>query len=191
MKATRSRIMLAIAGVCVVAVVAGWYLGIYAPLNRHIATTQARISAQQTQLAADRVQLAQLIADKHNAGRLATQLRALTQALPTTFSLANFITQADTAAAKAGVPLLQVSPSQPGSVPAASTGSAASVAGVSSVAFTAQASGTFVALMHFLHALDHLAELVNIQTVQLSALAGGGANPKINLSFTGAVYYRS
>jgi hypothetical protein len=45
--------------------------------------------------------------------------------------------------------------------------------------------------MHFLHALDHLQELVNVGTVQLSALATGGTNPKINLSFTGTVYYRS
>ncbi|MGC9154399.1 MAG: type 4a pilus biogenesis protein PilO [Ferrimicrobium sp.] len=189
MKFTRSTITTVLVGALAVIIGVGWYFGLYAPLVAHIATTQTQVGVDQSQLANDRVQLSQLIDDKHQAPLLRAQLRALTSALPTTFSLASFISQADATASKAGVPLLQITPLQPGAAP--STGaSSAIVPGVSSVAFTAEATGTFVALMHFLHGLDHLGELVNISTIQLSSLSGGASNnPKINLSFTGAVYY--
>ncbi|WP_298209360.1 type 4a pilus biogenesis protein PilO [Ferrimicrobium sp.] len=191
MKFTRSTITTVLASVLVIVVGAGWYFGLYSPLTAHIASTQAQVGVDQTQLANDRVQLAQLVDDKRSAALLRAQLEALTSALPTTFSLASFISQADATASKAGVPLLQITPSQPGAAPSTVT-SSANVPGVSSVAFTAEATGTFVELMHFLHDLDHLGELLNISTIQLSAISGGAsANPKIDLSFTGAVYYRS
>lgn len=190
-RSKRPIVAMVIVGVVVVLVGTGWYLGIYAPVSQHIATTQSQVNVEQAQMAADRAQLAQLIQDKRDAPHLRAELSALTKALPVTFSLADFIDQADAAAAQAGVPLLQITPAQPGALATTTTGGTATVAGVSAITFSAEASGTFVALMHFLHALDHLQELVNVGTVQLSALAAGGTNPKINLSFTGTVYYRS
>ncbi|WP_276970135.1 hypothetical protein [Ferrimicrobium acidiphilum] len=190
MKISRSRIIAVLAGVLVIVIGAGWYFGVYASLSNRIAAKQAQIGLDQTQLANDRVQLAQLVNDKQNASLLAVESKALQSTLPAKFSLATFISQADVVASAAGVPLLQITPTQPGSV-ATTTGGSGAVPGVSSISFTAQATGTFVGLMHFLHGLDHLTELVNLQTMQLSALSGGGANPKINLSFTGSVYYRS
>ncbi len=189
MKISRSRIIAGLVGVLVVVIGAGWYFGVYASLSNRIAANQAQVGLDQTQLANDRVQLAQLVHDKRNAPSLTVELKALQSTLPAKFSLAAFISQADAVAGAAGVPLLQVTPTQPGSV--ATTAGSGTVPGVSAIPFTAEATGTFVGLMHFLHGLDHLNELVNLQTMQLSALSGGGANPKINLSFTGSVYYRS
>jgi Tfp pilus assembly protein PilO len=190
MKISRSRIIAGLASVLVIVIGVGWYFGVYEPLANRIASAQGQVGLDQTQLANDRVQLAQLVHDKRNASKLGVELKALQSTLPAKFSLATFISQADAVAGSTGVPLLQISPTQPGSV-ATTAGSSATVPGVSAIPFTAEATGTFVALMHFLHGMDHLTELVNFQTMQLSALSGGGANPKINLSFTGSVYYRS
>ena len=148
MKFTRSTITTILVGALAIVIGVGWYFGLYAPLVAHIATTQTQVGVDQSQLANDRVQLAQLIDDKQQAPLLRAQLEALTLALPTTFSLASFISQADATASKAGVPLLQITPLQPGAAPSTG-GSSATVPGVSSVAFTAEATGTFVALMHF------------------------------------------
>lgn len=190
MKLSRSRIIAGLVAVFVVVLGVGWYLGIYAPLSNRIASTQTQIGLDQTQLANDRIELDQLVQDKRRAALLGGELKALQSTLPAKFSLATFITQADAVAASSGVPLLQITPTQPGSV-ATTAGGAGTVPGVSAIPFTAEATGTFSELMHFLHGVDHLTELVNLQTMQLSALSGGGASPKINLSFTGSVYYRS
>jgi Tfp pilus assembly protein PilO len=102
-------------GALALALVGGWYAFAYRPVADRIATTKARIAQDTTAVSTEQAELASLMRDKRHAGVLRRELASLEQALPQQFSLAAFITMADREAASAGVPLLQISPSQPGS----------------------------------------------------------------------------
>lgn len=174
-----------IVGALALVLVGGWYVFAYHPISGEIASANATIAQDTTAVTTEQAELSSLMVDKRHATVLKRELASLEQALPQQFSLAQFITMADQVAASASVPLLQISPSQPGS----GTQVSGVPAGVQAIAFTAEARGGYFQIMHLLHGLDHLPEVVSLSSLQLQSSSASGAT-QVTLQLSGEVFYR-
>lgn len=177
--------VLVVIGAIALVMVGGWYGFVYRSVASRIASANATIAQDTTAIATEQAELTSLTLDKRHAAELKRELATLASAMPSQFSLSQFITLADQVAAAAQVPLLQISPSQPGS----GTQASQLPAGVQAVTFTAEARGTYVQIMHLLHGIDHLPEVVSITSLQLQSSTTNGT-PQVTAQLDGQVFYR-
>ncbi len=186
----------AIIAVVAVALVAGWYVGVYQHLSANVSNESATVTSQQAQLATERAQLISLTQDKKDSSELEKETQALSSALPQQFSLANFLADVTAAAAKEGVVLTAVTPTAPGATATTTSSSATSTApsGLQAVSFGLTASGGYHSIVSFLTALDGLKELVQIDTLGLQADTSSGgsssSSAQISATLTGRVFCR-
>jgi len=181
----RGRLTLVVLGALLLVLLGGWYVAAYRPIANRIATAKSTIAQDATAITTEQAELGGLLLAKRHVATLRRELASLEQALPQQFSLAQFITLADHVAASAGVPLLQISPSAPGS----GTQASGVPAGVQAIGFTAEARGSYFQIMHLLHGLDHLSEVVSLSSLQLQSTTSGGST-QVTAQLTGQVYYR-
>jgi Tfp pilus assembly protein PilO len=166
-------IVLAAAAVLIVLV---WFFALYKPKSDDVASTKDDLSAAETDGQSLEATLARLRAiDQPQQQATLEQLNA---AIPETPDLADFIFQANNAAAESGVNWLSVSPSPP----AAST-----TGGPTEIALTIQVNGGFFQVLDYLNRLENIPRLVVTDTVNVTAgadegAATGGATTQTTLS---------
>jgi len=154
----RNAIIAVVAGALVVILI--WFFAFYKPKGDDVSKTNEQVSTaerQQQDLEATLARLQSL--DKERPQQQAT-LDKLNAAIPPTPDLAEFIFEANTAAADSGVDWLSIAPTPPIASP---TG------GPSEIALNIQVQGGFFQVLDYLNRLENLKRLVVTQTVNLSA----------------------
>ena len=154
----RNAIIAVVAGALVVILI--WFFAFYKPKGDDVSKTNEQVSTaerQQQDLEATLARLQSL--DKERPQQQAT-LDKLNAAIPPTPDLAEFIFEANTAAADSGVDWLSIAPTPP---VASVTG------GPSEIALNIQVQGGFFQVLDYLNRLENLKRLVVTQTVNLSA----------------------
>jgi Tfp pilus assembly protein PilO len=160
----RNAIIAVVAGALVVILI--WYFALYKPKSNDVSSTQDQVSSAQRAQQGLEATLARLRSlDKERPQQQAT-LDKLNAAIPESPDLADFIFQANTAAADSGVEWLSISPTPP--VPS-TTG------GPSVIALNIQVQGGFFQVLDYLNRLEGLPRLVVTDTINLSAGAGASS----------------
>ncbi|MHB8296273.1 MAG: hypothetical protein ACYDH5_16995 [Acidimicrobiales bacterium] len=194
----KRRVLVAVAVGCAVAIVAGWYLLLWAPRQRAIAAAAAQVATAQQQSAQLSVELARLRSEARALPAKKALLSSLDAAVPSQPDLAKLILSLDGAAAAAGTKLSAIAPSQPSAVtttaPTSATtakaGAGAAPPAVSVIKMSLTASGHFAQVLDF---LDRLASLHRVVVVNsLTASAGGkggvGSAPALNVSIAAEAF---
>jgi Tfp pilus assembly protein PilO len=188
-KLAKNRFALMILGAVVVAVL--WLFLYYRPQQSALTKAQARGQELSATVNEDRIKLAQLVNDRKHDAIISADLTKLQEALPTSFSLAGFLQQLNSTAARDGVVLSQITPassSSPQSAPTqASTGLPPQIGAIQ---FSFQGTGQYSQLLNFLHDVERMNEIVTIDSLQLSSSGGSSSGgPNLTLSANGRVYY--
>ncbi len=160
----RNAVIAVVAGALVVILI--WFLVLYKPKSNDVSSTKVAVSnaqAQQQSLVATLARLHSL--DKERPQQQAT-LDKLNAAIPDSPGLADFIFQANTAAADSGVDWLSISPTPP---------APGTTGGPSVIVLNIQVQGGFFQVLDYLNRLENLPRLVVTVTINLSAGAGAGA----------------
>ncbi|MGZ8765460.1 MAG: type 4a pilus biogenesis protein PilO [Acidimicrobiia bacterium] len=154
----RNTILAVVAGALVVILI--WFFAFYKPKGDEVSKTNDEVATAERQQQDLDATLAQLQAlDKERPQQQAT-LDKLNAAIPATPDLAEFIFEANTAAAESGVDWLSIAPTPP---VASATG------GPSEIVLNIQVQGGFFQVLDYLNRLENLKRLVVTDTVNLSA----------------------
>jgi Tfp pilus assembly protein PilO len=154
----RNTIIAIVAGA--LAVILIWFFAFYKPKSSEVSKTNEEVATAERQQQDLEATLARLQAlDKERPQQQAT-LDKLNAAIPATPDLAEFIFEANTAAADSGVDWLSIAPTPP----AAST-----TGGPSVIALNIQVQGGFFQVLDYLNRLENLKRLVVTETVNVSA----------------------
>ena len=160
----RNAVIAVVAGALVVILI--WFFALYKPKSNDVSSTKVAVSnaqAQQQSLVATLARLHSL--DKERPQQQAT-LDKLNAAIPDSPGLADFIFQANTAAADSGVDWLSISPTPP---------APGTTGGPSVIVLNIQVQGGFFQVLDYLNRLENLPRLVVTVTINLSAGAAAGA----------------
>ncbi len=160
----RNAVIAVVAGALVVILI--WFLVLYKPKSNDVSSTKVAVSnaqAQQQSLVATLARLHSL--DKERPQQQAT-LDKLNAAIPDSPGLADFIFQANTAAADSGVDWLSISPTPP---------APGTTGGPSVIVLNIQVQGGFFQVLDYLNRLENLPRLVVTVTINLSAGAAAGS----------------
>ncbi|MGZ8763215.1 MAG: type 4a pilus biogenesis protein PilO [Acidimicrobiia bacterium] len=154
----RNTILAVGAGALVVILI--WFFAFYKPKGDEVSKTNDEVATAERQQQDLEATLARLQAlDKERPQQQAT-LDKLNAAIPATPDLAEFIFEANTAAAESGVDWLSIAPTPP---VASATG------GPSEIVLNIQVQGGFFQVLDYLNRLENLKRLVVTDTVNLSA----------------------
>lgn len=159
------------AAVLVLALVVGvWYLVLWSPATSQSSLEAQTLSATQTNIQQLQQNLDVLLTQKKSLPSLSNQAAALANALPGSASLPQFYSELNQAANKAGVPLLNVSPTPPSQAgQATTTGTpSAQTASAPSVSFSVQTKGGYFQLLTFLEEMNSFKRLVSLTSISLS-----------------------
>jgi len=159
----RNAIIAIVAGALVVILI--WFFAFYKPKSSDVSKTNDEVATaerQQQDLEATLTRLQGL--DKERPQQQA-KLDKLNAAIPPTPDLAEFIFEANTAAADSGVDWLSIAPTPPAANPAG---------GPSVIVLNIQVKGGFFQVLDYLNRLENLKRLVVTNSVNLSA--GGGTD---------------
>lgn len=161
----RNAVIGVVAGALVV--VLAWYLLFYKPTSSDVSKTKGDLDSAQTQEQSLQATLARLQSlDKERPQQQAT-LDKLNAAIPATPDLAEFIFEANTAAADSGVDWLSIAPTPPAASP---TG------GPSVIALNIQVQGGFFQVLDYLNRLENLKRLVVTQSINVAAGSTDGSS---------------
>jgi type IV pilus assembly protein PilO len=154
----RNTIIAIVAGA--LAVILIWFFAFYKPTSDDVSKKNDEVAAAERQQQDLEATLARLQAlDKERPQQQAT-LDKLNAAIPATPDLAEFIFEANTAAAESGVDWLSIAPTPPAANPAG---------GPSVIVLNIQVQGGFFQVLDYLNRLENLKRLVVTDTVNLSA----------------------
>lgn len=175
---TRNRLILAAAGILIVAV--AWYFVLIAPKADQLSTAKKDLSdarSQQQSLAATLKRLQDL--DRERPARQA-QLQRLAAAIPAEPDLAGFLLSANDLAIKANVDWVSIAPAPP---------SAAAAGLPSQVSMQIQIQGGFFQVLDYLNRIENLPRIVVVDSVQVSASQGGdSASPVLTLALSARMF---
>jgi type IV pilus assembly protein PilO len=154
----RNVIIGIVAGVLVVILI--WFFAFYKPKSSEVSKTNDEVATAERQQQDLDATLARLRAlDKERPQQQAT-LDKLNAAIPATPDLAEFIFEANTAAADSGVDWLSIAPTPP---------AANLTGGPSVIVLNIQVQGGFFQVLDYLNRLENLKRLVITDSVNLSA----------------------
>ena len=154
----RNAIIAVVAGALVVILI--WFFAFYKPKGDDVSKTNEQVSTaerQQQDLEATLARLQSL--DKERPQQQAT-LDKLNAAIPPTPDLAEFIFEANTAAADSGVDWLSIAPTPPIASP---TG------GPSEIALNIQVQGGFFQVLDYLNRLEDLERLMLVDSINVAS----------------------
>jgi Tfp pilus assembly protein PilO len=154
----RNTIIAVVAGALVVILV--WFFAFYQPTGNDVSKTNDEVATAERQQQDLEATLARLQAlDKERPQQQAT-LDKLNAAIPPTPDLAEFIFEANTAAADSGVDWLSIAPTPP---------AANLTGGPSVIVLNIQVQGGFFQVLDYLNRLENLKRLVITDSVNISA----------------------
>lgn len=164
-----------VAAVAVVVVLAAWYMALWKPVNRQLATAHSQLAAAQNSRMQTEILHSSLVA---KAAKLPAEQRegaALTAAAPTDIDVAGVIDQIDSIAAATGVTWQSESQTQAAPITGttSSKSSASPASSLSSSTLTLSVSGSYVQVLGFLQRLQAIPRLVQVSALSL----GGGGSP--------------
>ena len=143
-----------------------WYFAFYKPTSDDVSKTQEEVTTAQREQQALEATLARLEELDRNAPQQQATLQKLDAAIPSTPDLADFIFQANTAAADSGVDWVSIAPTPP----AASTSGGPTV-----IALAIQVNGGFFQVLDYLNRLEDLPRLVVTDTISVAAGGSTGS----------------
>jgi Tfp pilus assembly protein PilO len=176
------RLKLILLGVAAVFVAAGWYLIVYHPSQKHLATVRAQVTAKKQEVATLESQLAHLQALEANAPKLQALLARYSAALPSDPNLPQFILQMNDAATKAGVDWISVAPSLPAAPSASGTAAPGApttnvATGLRQITVSISTTGKYFALQNFMYRLERMNRVLRVDTFSIS----GGQNGSLSV----------
>jgi Tfp pilus assembly protein PilO len=170
----RNAIIGIVAGALVVILV--WYLALYKPKSNDVSSTQDQVAAAEHQQQDLKATLDRLTALDKNRPQQQATLDKLNAAIPDQPDLADFIFQANTAAADSGVDWLSIAPTPPAANPSG---------GPSVIALNIQVQGGFFQVLDYLNRLEDLDRLVVTDTINVAA--GGSSATSTGGTTTGTL----
>jgi Tfp pilus assembly protein PilO len=189
-------VIVAAAAVLIVVV---WYFALYKPKSDDVASTKDEVAAAETEGQSLEATLARLQAIDQPQQQ--ATLERLNAAIPETPDLADFIFQANNAAAESGVDWLSISPSPP---------AASATGGPTEITLSIQVSGGFFQVLDYLNRLESVPRLVVVDSVNVTAGGGDAAGtdaattqttlststsdsttPTLNVTLSGKMFTRS
>jgi type IV pilus assembly protein PilO len=165
----RQRKVLIAAGIGLVVLLI-WLVAVYSPEGHKLAAVNAKAQAAQTQNSALQVRLARLKVYSKQSAEFEALSQSLTEAVPATIDVYDYITAISNAASGTGVKVSAVNPSN-----------AISAGTVAAIPVTVSAAGNYDQTLAFIKALYALPRLTVITSISIT---GGGANSNRSTSLT-------
>ncbi|MBV8295609.1 MAG: type 4a pilus biogenesis protein PilO [Acidimicrobiia bacterium] len=160
-----------------------WFIALYSPQGSALSDAKKRTSQAAEERATLQDQLTRLQQARRDLPLKQSELETLRVAIPDDPNLAQFILDANDAASKAGIDFLSITPTPPstsGGVTTTPTTSAGAPAGGGGAATTPvpvhigmTATGGYFQVLDFMNRLNSLPRIVVIDSVQMTAGAGG------------------
>jgi Tfp pilus assembly protein PilO len=164
-----------------------WYFALWSPQSKALSDARKRKTDAQTKTATLRDQLTRLQQARRDQPLKQSQLETLRVAIPDDPNLAQFILDANDAAARSGIDFLSITPTPPGgtaagagTAPAAGGGAAAGGAAPVPIRVAMSVSGGYFQVLDFMNRLNRLPRLVVIDSVTMSS-QGGNAQLQVSL----------
>ncbi len=174
----RNVIIAIVAGA--LAVILVWFFLFYKPKSNEVSKTNDEVATAERQQQDLEATLARLQELDANRPQQQADLDKLNAAIPATPDLAEFIFEANTAAADSGVDWLSIAPTPP---------AASLTGGPSEIVLNIQVQGGFFQVLDYLNRLENLKRLVVTDTLNLSAggtdtsgSAGSAGTPTLSTS---------
>jgi Tfp pilus assembly protein PilO len=191
-------------------VVLGWYFLLWGPRSDALETAQGRRTAAEAQQGELQARITRLEAAQRNEPRNRARLETLRTAVPDNPNLAQFILDANDAAAAAGIEFLSIAPTPPAApAPAAPVttttvaGTATTVAGTATTVATGgpaarpaeitlglQITGGYFQVLDFMNRLDRLPRIVVTDGLTISG-AGGTGTTRLTVSVQARMFTRT
>ena len=170
MTTTKRNAIIGIVGGALVVILI-WYFVFYKPASDDLSKTQGELTTAERQQQTLEATLARLQDLDRNAPQQQANLQKLSAAIPSTPDLADFIFQANTAAADSGVDWVSIAPTPP----AAST-----TGGPTVIVLAIQVNGGFFQVLDYLNRLEDLQRLVVTDTISVAAGGGEGSTRRVH-----------
>jgi Tfp pilus assembly protein PilO len=174
--------------VCVVVLIAGWFL-LVSPVKSDISKTKAATEAQTSENSSEQLTLASMRSIAKNLPQEKAQLAALSSRVPDQVQLPALLRAIQSAATTTGITLTSLSPTQPAAL--------ANAPGISAVGISLAVTGGYAELEQFDSSLESLKRTF---VVSGFTMTGGGATAgvgnasdtsSITASFTGQVLVKT